>query len=144
MASISEHEPTNTEHAYKYKEIDYAVQPVDSESTMPVDGSIESLNNMFEAEASPFKSAGCASDPDTSSVSEQPPLDSPFRSLKLSAEDGMSDTTLEDGEIQEHLLEASSATKIAGSCSEEKVDKVEDVGLDSNCTSAELKHGMCY
>jgi hypothetical protein len=144
MASICEHEPTSTKHSSQCKEIDYAVQPVDSKSTMPVDGPIEEVNDVSEAGASPSQPAGSASGPDTSGVSEQPPLNSPFRSPKLSAEDGMSDTALEDGEIREHLLEDSSVTKTAVGGGDEKVGKVEDVELDSNSASAQLKHGMCY
>jgi hypothetical protein len=142
MASTSEHGPTPTECSSKCKEIDYAVQPVDSESTMPVDGPVVEANNMSEVGALP-KSDGVASNPDTSSVSEQPPLNSPFHSPKLSGEDGMSDTTLTDGEIREHLSEDSSGTKIAVSGDDGKVDKVENVELDSNSTVIELKHGMC-
>jgi hypothetical protein len=144
MASISENELTSTKHSSQCKGIDYAVQPVDSKSTMPVDGPIEKVNDVSEAGASPSKPAGSASGPDTSGVSEQPPLNSPFRSPKLSAEDGMSDTALESGEIREHLLEALAVTEIAVGGGDEKVGKVEDVELDSNSASAQLKHGMCY
>jgi hypothetical protein len=140
MASKSEHKPNNTEHSPKSKEIDYAVQPVDMGSTVPVDGPIEEMNDVSEARATPSGPDGCASDPDTSSVSEQQPLDSHFSSPKSSTQDGMSDTTLEDGEVREHILKDSSVSKIACTGDENEADKVEDVEPNANSISLKLAH----
>jgi hypothetical protein len=106
MASKTEHEDAVAENLPS-AEGSYAVQPIDPRSPNPVDGPAT------EAPASSPQSTSSACKPDfnASSDSEPPTLDSPFHSPKSSPEDGMSDTTLEDGEIQDDLLDKSSATK---------------------------------
>jgi hypothetical protein len=95
MASKTQPQDIVIEHPTA-EEDSYAVQPVNSNSSIPVDGPVP------DATDSPTKPAP---DPDTSSDSDQLALNSPFHSPKSAPEDGMSDTTLEDGGIPEALLD---------------------------------------
>jgi hypothetical protein len=109
----------------------YAVQPVDSKSSVPVDGPVS------EADDSPaIKSAP---DHDGSSDSDQPALDSPFHSPKSAPEDCMSDTTLEEGEIADDLLERHPAAAIGGT--EGKEGGAEVVVLEAEVKDLDDENG---
>jgi hypothetical protein len=135
MASKTEHEDAVAENLPS-AEGSYAVQPIDPLIPIPVDGPATEATT-----SSPqFTSSACKPEFIASSDSEQPTLDSPFHSPKSSPEDGMSDTTLEDGEIQDDLLDKSSATKTG--CTEAKDNEPEVAVVKPSVTDSEDKHGM--
>jgi hypothetical protein len=114
------------------KDDSLAVKPVDSKSIVPVDGPVpKAMDSSTIAAVKP------ASDPDISSDSDQPALDSPFRSPKSGPVDGMSVTTLEDDEIAEELLEGGRAAAIGDAERKEGGAEVADVEVGVKETGEE-------
>jgi hypothetical protein len=83
----------------------YAVQPVNSNSSVPVDGPVPDATDSLTKPAP---------DPDALSDSDQLALDSPFHSPRSAPEDGMRDTTLEDGDVPEDMLHDCPTATIGG------------------------------
>jgi len=79
-----------------------------------------------KVDSSSSESVISSSDLDNSSDSDKPTLGSPFHSPKPVTEGGLSDTTLEDGEIPENMLESTHDVK--GDCAfeEHKIAEIED------------------
>jgi hypothetical protein len=136
MASKIEHEHTDSKQTSNSKEDSYAVQPVDAKSTVPVDGLLIDVKRSSSETGAPSSES---SNLEMSSTSEQPALDSPFHSPKPSLEDDMSDTTLEDGEIGEHLVEDFAASKVE---SEDGPDVVDTYDVKLSVSNFEEIQGM--
>jgi hypothetical protein len=84
---------------------DFVVQAINPEEGVPVDGPIEKVLATSTGVTAP------SPDDETSSSSEKLTLESPFHSPKSATEDDMSDTTLDEGEIQEHVPDSSKDSK---------------------------------
>jgi hypothetical protein len=82
---------------------DLAVQPVDAKQIVPFDGPV------FEVETLSHGIATSTSEDDTSTEVEIGALQSPFQSPSSFASGVLSDTSLEDGEIQDSVVKDSSA-----------------------------------
>jgi hypothetical protein len=116
------------------KEGDLSVQPIKAEKIMPVDGPAANDSPPAGGNTTP-------SDVDTSSVSVGLELAPPFQSPKVSLGDGMSDTTLEEGETPGVLLESNVVIAPSGDVVQEKAP-VEVIQEMSKALPDSM--GMCH
>jgi hypothetical protein len=100
-------------------EDNYAVQPIENEGIIPVDGPI------IEVGESSSDPANSLSEAESSVVSEQPTLASPFHSPKPTIDEGASETSFEEGEITEIKLECSGDAKDEVVDTQEKAIQIE-------------------
>jgi hypothetical protein len=100
---------------------DLAVRPVDFEKDVPVNCLLQKITDNTFVPIAPSPT------PDISSSSEEMILDSPFQSPKSLLTAEMSDTTLEDGEILDHVQHNLKEKKtVAGELEVTAKTKVED------------------
>jgi hypothetical protein len=100
-------------------ENDYAVQPIENEGIVPVDGPI------IEVSVLSFDSLSSLSEAESSEVSEQLTLASSFHSPRSAIDEGASVTSFEEGEMVKAKLESSDEVKFDVVNALEKVIEIE-------------------